>query len=563
MIYRCIDPVALALTAPGEMFETIAGPRGEMFRNVPHSLSGIYRAGQSHGARRMLQTEQQSYSYDAIFALAGRLARVFADDFGVTRGDYVAMAMTSGVEWIACFMAVHAVGAAAVMVNTRCAPEEMVHAISQVKARLVIADADRAAALQAEPASADWRMIVSGAPSRIRDARDRDLADLLANGPDSPFDPVERAPDDAAIVLFTSGTTGRPKAVRLDDGAMAHVVGIAGLVGAIQDRRFAMEFGREIPVERGSAKAATIIAAPVFHFSGIMPFLRGLYYGAPLFVFSRWNAEVALDLMEREPLTRLGFVPTMLSDMLASPKVGPHNLGTLMVLSNGAAALDLKLVERMRDVVPTVMVSNTYGQTESAAWISSICGSDYIEHPESVGYVLPTVEVRILRDDGSDAAIGEHGEICMRGIGMMRCYIGDDQATAETITNGWLRTGDNGWIDADGRLYLADRRKNMVISGGENIYCAEVERVLGEHPMVAEVVAYGRPDERLGERIAATVVPRHAQLIDIDELRGYARSRLAGYKVPRDIAVRVTPLPRTPTMKIDRGTFLREMKDQA
>jgi acyl-CoA synthetase (AMP-forming)/AMP-acid ligase II len=563
MIHRCIDPVALSLTEKGTLFETVECPEGEAFLNIPDTLTGIYRSAQRHGSRRMLQTDDVTYSYDEIFARAGRIARALKEEFGVEPGHFVGLAMLASAEWAACFLAVHAVGAAAVMVNTRCAPEEMAHAIGQAGAKVIVCDGARAAALLSEPSSEQWRMIVSGAFDQEDRPQDRRLADLLGVEYEAPFDPVERSPRDAAVVLFTSGTTGRPKAVRLDDGAMAHVVGVAGLVGAIQDKRFTAEFGREIPAGRGSAQSATVIAGPVFHFSGIMPFLRGLYYGAPLFIFTKWNADVALDLMEREPLTRLGFVPTMLSDMLASPRVGPRNLGTVMVLSNGAAALDLRLVDRMRAVAPTVMVANTYGQTESAGWISSICGQDYIEHPQSVGYVLPTIAVRIVCDDGMDAGVGEHGEIWMRGLGMMRCYLGDDAATADTLVDGWLRTGDNGWIDDDGRIYLADRRKNMIISGGENVYCAEVERVLGEHKGVAEVIAYGEPDERLGERIAATIVLRPGETVDPDELRSYARGRLAGYKVPRTIKVRPTPLPRTPTMKVDRGTFLRELKEQA
>ncbi len=563
MIHRCVDPVALALTAPGQPFEIVAEPEGERFRHIPRTLTGIYRHGRAHGDRRMLQTEQATYSYAEIFALADRVARALVDRFGVRPGDPIGMAMPAGLEWMACFIAVHAVGATTVMLNTRCAPEEMAHAIGQAGSTLIFADADRAAALRTEPASAAWRLIVSGGTDALREGSDHDVADILSDASDLPFEPVERAPGDAAIIMFTSGTTGRPKAVRLDDQAIAHMVGISGVAGAMQDRRFAMEFGREIPPERASASCATIIVGPVFHTSGITPFLRGLYFGAPLFIFSKWNAEVALDLMEREPVTRLGFVPTMLSDMLASPRVGPHNLGSVMVLSSGAAALDLKLVERLRAIAPDVMIANSYGQTESVGWISTICGEDYISHSESIGYVLPSIEVRIVRDDGSDADIGQHGEIRMRGLGMMRCYVGDPAATAETLAGGWLHTGDNGWIDADGRLFLADRRKNMIISGGENVYCAEVERVLGEHPSIAEVIAYGRPDERFGERVAATVVPRAGQSIDVDQLRSYARTRLAGYKVPRDIAVRAVPLPRTPTMKVDRGTFLRQLEQQA
>lgn len=562
MIHRCIDPIALALTAPGQPFEVVPGPDGDSFRHIPQTLTGIYRHCQNHGDRRMLQTEQAAYSYAQIFALADRVARILADRFGVRPGDAVGMAMPAGLEWMACFIAVHAVGATTVMINTRCAPEEMAHAIGLTGPTLIFANADRAAALRTEPASADWRLIVSDGREALREGQDFDLADILSDETVTPFEPVERDPGDAAIILFTSGTTGRPKAVRLDDRAIAHMVGVSGLAGAMQDRRFTMEFGREVPPERTSASCATIIVGPVFHTGGITPFLRGIYFGATLFIFSKWNAEVALDLMEREPVTRLGFVPTMLSDMLASPRVGLHNLGSVMVLSSGAATLDLKLVDRLRAVAPTVMIANSYGQTELAGWISSICGEDYIAHPESIGYVLPTIEVRIVRDGGGDADIGEHGEICMRGIGVMRCYVGDPEATAETLADGWLRTGDNGWIDRDGRLFLADRRKNMIISGGENVYCAEVERVLGDHPSVAEVIAYGQPDERFGERVTATVVPRDAQQIDTEALRSYARTRLAGYKIPRDIAIRTTPLPRTPTMKVDRGTFLRELKEK-
>lgn len=563
MIHHCVDPVALALTAAGQPFEIMPGPDGEVFRHIPRTLTGIYRHGRAYGARRMLQTDRAAYSYAEVFALADRVARALVERFDVRPGDAVGMAMPAGLEWMASFIAVHAVGATTVMINTRGAPEEMTHAIRQTGPSLIFASADRAAALRSDPDSAEWRLIVADGRDALREGQDFDLADILSDPSDEPFEPVERAPGDAAIIMFTSGTTGRPKAVRLDDSAIAHMVGVSGLAGAIQDRRFAMEFGREVPPDRASASCATIIVGPVFHTSGITPFLRGLYFGAPLFIFAKWNAEVALDLMEREPVTRLGFVPTMLLDMLASPRVGARNLGSVMVLSSGAAALDLKLVERLRAVAPTVMIANSYGQTESAGWISSICGEDYIAHPESIGYVLPTIEVRIVRDDGADAAIGEHGEIRMRGLGVMSSYVGDAAATAETLAGGWLHTGDNGWIDADGRLYLADRRKNMIISGGENIYCAEVERVLGDYPAVAEVIAYGRPDERFGERVAATVVPRSGQAIDTEALRSYARTRLAGYKVPRDIAVRTSPLPRTPTMKIDRGTFLRELKDQA
>ncbi|RVT93236.1 class I adenylate-forming enzyme family protein [Sphingomonas crocodyli] len=547
MIHRCIDPVALALTAPDGPFALIDTPHGPRFRDHPHTITGVLQTAQAHGSRRMVEAAGQTHSYDDVFARAGRIAHALREDYHVQPGDYVALLMTAGVDWMASFIAVIATGGAAVLVNTRCVAEEMAHAIAKVGARILIADPERTAIIRAEADAAGWRIVEQA-----------DLA-AMAAGPDHALAWGLRGEADPAVVLFTSGTTGFPKAVRIDHGAMAHVVALAGMAGEMQDRRFTMESGRAVAPERGSACSATVIASPMFHFSGVMPFLRGAYFGAPLFVLPKWDVETAYDLMEREPLTRLAFVPTMLTDLMASPRAGPDNLGAIMVLSNGAASLDLRTVERLRVAMPDVMVANTYGQTESAAWISTICGADYLAHPDSVGYVLPSVELRIVRDaDGQDAAPGEHGEICVRGPHMMNSYVGDPAATAETIRDGWLRTGDNGWVDADGRLYLADRRKNMIISGGENVYCAEVERVLGDHPAVAEVIAYGRPDDRLGERVEATVVLRTAA--DPEDLRTYARTRLAGYKVPKMIHLRDLPLPRTPTMKIDRGTFRRDLE---
>jgi acyl-CoA synthetase (AMP-forming)/AMP-acid ligase II len=551
MIHRCIDPVALALTAADGPFALIDTPTGQRFRDYPHDLIGVLRAAQRHGPRRMVEAAGETFTYDEVFARAGRIAHALTRDHGVRPGDYVALLMTAGVDWMASFIAVIASGAAAVLVNTRCTAEEMAHAIGRVEARVLIADRERAGIIRAEAVAAGWNLIEEPA-----------LAVIVAGAPhDLAWTP--RAESDPAVVLFTSGTTGFPKAVRLDHGSMAHVVTLAGLAGKMQDRRYTMESGREVPPDRSSACSATVIAGPVFHFSGVMPFLRGVYFGAPLFVLPKWDVETAFDLMEREPLTRLAFVPTMLTDLMASPRAGPDNLGAIMVLSNGAASLDVHMVERMRTQMPQVMVANTYGQTESAAWISTICGADYLTHPDSIGYVLPSVELRIVRDDGKDAETGEHGEIRVRAPHVMRGYVGDDSATADTIRDGWLRTGDNGWMDTDGRLYLADRRKNMIITGGENVYCAEVERVLGDHPAVAEVIAYGRPDERFGERVEATVVLCEGADADPETLRTYARTRLAGYKVPKAIHLRATPLPRTPTMKIDRGRFRRELESDA
>jgi long-chain acyl-CoA synthetase len=546
VIYRCDDPVAAALTAPGTPFELTLIDGHERFRAHPGTLDGFYREAMARGAKRLIEVDHRSYSHDEVFARAARVAACLRNR-GVTPGDAVGLALTAGIEWAASFIAVTALGAVAVLVNTRGSADEMGHAIRSMDCRAVIADADNAEKLLAEPGCDAALLLASEAPEAT-----------LETGDAPPLDFAPRDPGDAAIVLFTSGTTGRPKPVRIDHGALTHTIVLAGLVAAIQDRRYEADFGIAVPPERASAHAATLITSPVFHFSGVMPFLRGLYFGAPLFILGRWSVDAVFDLMERESVSRLGFVPAMLSDMLAHPRVSDANVGSLLLLANGASALDTNLADRLRTRFGMVMLANTYGQTESAAWATSICGQDYLDHPTSAGYILPTMAMRIVAPDGQDAAPGESGEIWLHSPCLMHGYAGHPEATAETLQDGWLRTGDVGHTDADGRLYIVDRLRNMIITGGENVYCAEVERVLADHPAVGEVIAYGLPDPRLGERVAATVVLAAGHDADGEALVRHAQGRLASYKIPRTIEIRHTPLPRTSTFKIDRGRFMSE-----
>ncbi|RYY26706.1 MAG: hypothetical protein EOP62_09710 [Sphingomonadales bacterium] len=545
MIYRCRDRFAAALTAPGALFELEEQCGFERFRDHPRTLEGFYRQAIARGDMRLIQIDERAYSNNEVFARAACIAAHLRGR-GVQPGNAIGLALTAGIEWAASFIAVTSIGAVAVLVNTRGTADEMVHAVQSMQCRAVIADSERAETLLAEP-DFDASLLIAEAH----------LSALML-GRETPLDFAPRNPTDPAIVLFTSGTTGRPKPVQIDHAGLTHTIVLAGLVAAMQDQHYEADFGIAVPPERASAQAATLITSPVFHFSGVMPFLRGLYFGAPLFILGRWSVESVLDLMEREPVSRLGFVPAMLSDMLASPRVSDKNLGSLLLLSNGASSLDTALADRLRARFGTVMIANTYGQTESAAWGTSICGQDYIDHPTSAGYILPTLTMRIVRPDGSDVTEGEPGEIWLRSPCLMREYVGHPEATAETLQDGWLRTGDVGRTDADGRVYIVDRLRNMIISGGENVYCAEVERVLADHPAVAEVIAYGLADPRLGERVAVTVVLKPGEHADAEALTVHARQRLAGYKIPRIINIRLAPLPRTSTFKIDRGRFMAE-----
>jgi acyl-CoA synthetase (AMP-forming)/AMP-acid ligase II len=272
---------------------------------------------------------------------------------------------------------------------------------------------------------------------------------------------------------------------------------------------------------------------------------------------TKWNAAIAFDMIETVGMTRLSFVPAMLWDMLRSPRATPELLAQIRYMANGAASLDPVLLAEIRRRIPNCLISNTYGQTEVTAWSTQISGQAYLDNPSSCGWAAPTIEISIRRDDGSEAAIGEPGELWVRSAGLMTEYVGDPKATAETLQDGWLASGDIATMDELGLITIVDRKKNMVISGGENIYCAEIERVLGSLAGVREAIAYGRPDERLGERLAVTIVLDPGAALDADAVKAHCKQHLAIYKVPRDVFFIGEPLPRTASGKVDRGKFLK------
>ncbi len=526
------------------------GQQVEVFANHPQTLTELWLQAARSPSRRALVDQGCEYSSADLFGRAGAIAQWLQKDMGIVGGDTVGIALPAGLDLMAAFIAITGIGARAAMLNIRGAGEELAHASTSAGTKLIVADVERLTALSSF--HDDMAALCVG---------EDELAQAATRHSGAAFAPEPVQPEDSAAILFTSGTTGWPKPVLHTHGSLAHTAVLGGLVADLQDLTFEREFDQSVPPERRAASAATVIASPMFHMSGMTPFLRGLCFHATLFVMTRWNAEAALALMERETVTRLGFVPAMLLDMIRSPLANDRNLGSINLLANGAAALDVRIVEEIRLKMPQVMLANSYGMTESGAWGTSIYGRDYLAHPTSAGYALPTLQLRIARSDDSDAPTGENGEILLRGASVMREYIGFPDETAETLRGGWLHTGDVGWLDDDGRLFIADRIKNMIISGGENVYAAEVERVLNECPGVAESLVFGLPDERLGELVVAAVVAKDGALPGEEELRRMLRQRLAGYKVPKQIFVLDEALPRTSTMKVDRGTFLRQFRE--
>ncbi|KHK90145.1 hypothetical protein LK12_15790 [Novosphingobium malaysiense] len=556
------DPLCERLIGPGKAYEIetvdVGGRECEVFKGAPRNLAGLYRRGMAFPDRLMVVQGDLKITYSGGFARAAALARALRDRFGVARGDSVAVATSNRAEWIIATLAITAIGARAALVNSRGVAEEMLRAIENVESKIVILDAERDEVISVERPDPQWPRIVIGSPQNpLRPGKDADFAELSAPQAGVTFEPLDMDPTEGAIILFTSGTTGFPKGALLSHGALAHSVSVATMMGALQDLRYEEESGETLPAESRSMATPAVILGPMFHLSGIMPILRALSVGTTIHILGKWNVDVAFDMIENVGMTRLSFVPAMLFDMFRSERATPELLRKVRYMVNGAAPLNLQLVDEIRKRMPNCQLSNGYGQTEGTAWTCGISGNIYLQHPAACGFAAPTVKVQLRRDDGSEPEIGEPGELWVSSAMVMNEYVGDPEATAEALQDGWLASGDIATVNEQGIFTIVDRKKNMVISGGENIYCAEVERVVGAMPGVRECIAYGEPDERLGERLTVTVVFDAGQDADEDAVKAYCREHLAIYKVPREVRVRADLLPRTASGKIDRGTFLR------
>ena len=364
---------------------------------------------------------------------------------------------------------------------------------------------------------------------------------------------VAIAPDDDALIFFTSGTTGKPKgAVCTHRNACSNT-----LTTACAQARAALRRGQDPAPAPGpsSPQRALLLAVPMFHVMGCMPWLlAGLFNGSKLVLMHKWDAGQALRLIERERITQAGGVPMMAAQLLEHPERHRYDLSSLDSISVGGAPAAKILAGRLRETFPNARAANGWGMSEVASSFASNQAEDYVTRPESCGVPAPTNDWKIMNAEGADALpIGEVGELWVKGPQVMRGYWKDPEATKQSLEDGWLKTGDIAYLDAENFCYLVDRAKDMLIRGGENIYCVEVESVLHDHPFVLDVAVIGVPHELLGEEPAAVVQLRPG--IDADEstmraLQAHTRAQLAAFKVPAQLRFTYEPLPRNPAGKL-------------
>ena len=536
------------LTGPGGFFEIVTENVGGIEMGVvasPHrSLRDLLAASANHGgdgsARYYLFDDGRSATFAENIDHAGAVAAALAQRFGVEPGDRVGLLGSNQPGWIQGFWGTVSAGAIAVAMNGWWKSDEIRYGIELTEPKVLIADRRRLERLDGDPG-----VPVIGMDTRPDGATTVDgLVDAHAGTP-LPDCPI--AIDDPAAILFTSGTTGRPRgAVQTQRNFFAYL-NCAYMIGARQFLRF--------PGESMDVGGPTLACSPLFHVSGlhacaVMAVGAGFNH---LWTTGRYDAEKILRLTEEHGIARWSGVTTQIWRLVEHPRLADYDTSSVTSIGGGGSLWSPELQETCRSALPHARISVTigYGLTESSGLATSAADDVLKAHPDSVGYPLPIVGVRITDEDGRELPEGEVGNICLSGPMVTPGYWNDPTATAETIRDGWLRTGDYGYV-RDGLLFLVSRRSDLIIRGGENIYPAEIEQRLDAHPEVAESAVHGVEHRELGQEVKAVVVvggERPAENL-IGELEAWVADTLADIKVPAHWELRTEPLPRNATGKI-------------
>jgi len=549
------DPVLADLTGPGGAFEIVTedvlGVPLQVYKNRLHSLGELIAMADGRAGVDFLVQGDRRLTYDEHNARVRRVAASFGE-LGVGHGDRVAILSANNVEWVVLWWAAAAIGAVVVPLNAWWKTDELEFGLRDSGAKLLFCDPKRWQAVRDLVEALPELEHVFVTELEEPDGVARPGGELLGDDPGMLPDAGVHE-DDLFAIVYTSGTTGRPKGATLTHRqAVANLQNIFCLGIANASRG-----GEAAPELSSKVQSATLLVVPLFHVTGCLSTMMLSYAsGAKLVLMppGRFDPDAAMATIEREKVTSFGGVPTIMWRIVESPSFDEYDLSTVVRVSYGGAPAAPELVQRIHERFPKVRktLATAYGLTESASVATSNTGDDYRTHPDSVGRPAPTVEIGVVDPDGHPVPTGATGEIWLRGPTIMRRgYWNRPDATAEAITpDGWFRSGDIGRFDEDGFLYLVDRAKDMIIRGGENVYCVEVEQVLFEHPDVVDAAVVGVPHKVLGEEVKAVVQLKPGSSATVEDLRTHCSARLANFKVPEYVELRDEPLPRNPAGKV-------------
>ena len=548
------------LTAPGAPFEmeaaVINGVPLRVWKNAPPTLRAVAEAGRAHGDRIFLVHEDERVSFEAFFRATAALAHELRRQ-GVVKGDRVALIMRNLPEWPVAFYAAAALGAIVTPLNAWWTGPELEYGLSDSGAKIAITDIERFERIAEHLHNCPdlHRVFVSrmmehnGNPLVVKLESVIGEPDSWASLPDQPLPDADIAPDDEATIFYTSGTTGKPKGALATQRNINSNIMAAGCAGA----RAFLRRGEAPPAPDPAApQRGTLLSVPFFHATGSVAILNpSLIAGGKLAMMRRWDPVRAFELIERERLNSAGGVPTIAWQLIEHPLRGNYDLSSLESVAYGGAPSAPELVRKITETFPKSQPGNGWGMTETSATATTHGAEDYANRPDSCGPAVPVTDLKIMTVEGDrELPIGEVGELWCRGPQVVKGYWNKPEATAQTFHEGWVKTGDLARLDEEGFCFIIDRAKDMLIRGGENIYCIEVENVLYDHLAVMDAALVGIPHKTLGEEPGAVVTLKPGASATEEELRAFVAERLAAFKVPVKVIFWHETLPRNANGKI-------------
>ncbi len=557
------------LTGPEGPFawsvQEVRGVPTRVYDQAPPNMALVWAASIAYAENEYLIYGEERMTYGQAHTQVDALAS-YLTSVGVGHGDRVALSMRNYPEWALAYWATLKIGAAVVGMNAWWTGAEMEFGLADSTPKALIVDEERLKRVEPELEGLRKNSSLHVIGVRVQGELPEDSIhweDAIEKASELPSAPeIDISPEDDVCIFYTSGTTGRPKGAALTHrGAVSNLLNLgfwnAMTVTAGMKAVAAGETPAGADKQAGESNPGSVLAVPLFHVTGCNCCLHPVTaQGGRLILMYRWDAGVALELIEKERPSTFTGVPTMARELINHPDFEARDTSSLSHLGGGGAAVQPDLVHKIEKKIDG-RPSTGYGLTEVNGVIAMNSAHFFTAKPESTGPVVPILESRIVSEDGEDQEAGQLGELWVRGGNVFRGYLNRPEANEEILTDGWFHTGDIGYLDDDGFLFLVDRAKDMVLRGGENVYSAEVEAAIYEHPSVAEAAVFAVPDERLGEAVGVAIVKLPGAQLTAEELQNHVRTLIASFKVPEHIWFSEEPLPRNAN-----GKFLkRELRE--
>ncbi|WP_018147436.1 class I adenylate-forming enzyme family protein [Henriciella marina] len=547
----------------------INGIHMRYYPEAPATLRILVEASQLHGDRTFLVFENERVTFAAHWRAVSHFAHVLKDEFGVQKGDRVAIVMRNYPQWSVAFFAALSIGAIATPMNSWWTGEELEYGLQNSGVKVAIVDPqiyERVREHLGGLADLEAVIIARETEEERNNPRVHNFESFIGEPGDwaalenKGLPDIELGPEDDATIMYTSGTTGKPK------GALAtHRAVISNFLNSMtcQARMF-LRRGEQPPEPDPEEQRATLLSIPFFHATGSFAVLiPTLLRGDKIVSMYKWDAGKALPIIEAEKISAIGGVPAIAWQVLEHPDRDKYDLSSILAVSYGGAPSAPELVATIKKRFPEAQPGNGWGMTETCATATLNIGEDYVHRPKSAGAPPKAVELKIVNPEGEILPAGEVGELWCKSPSNCKGYWNRPDATAETFKDGWVVTGDLARIDEEGFLFLVDRAKDMLIRGGENIYCIEVENALYDHPAVMDASVVGIPHKVLGEEVGAVVQLKPGKSVTQDELRAHVASQIAAFKVPVEIRFQDEPLPRNANGKILKPALREQFKPRS